>query len=215
MQREFFTIVFILMLGYHSSQECIFTQATGSSWNHLAKREEKRVTPKFSKRVWSPARPVRRELESCYGSKVVYQNSADFLIFTLMLCRLPKSSRFSLCFCFFRCRLLFSLTWLTSSRSTVSFLSLIFSASWQHMCSLPLISVLDHMVYVSFKLQPLVWFAWLCWYLPIPIPKNEKPIGPVSLRLQQSFAANHFKGCWLLGISCPPLSKLAVWRGRS
>lgn len=28
-----------------------------------------------------------------------------------------------------------------------------------------------------------------------------------------SFAANHLKGYWLLGISCPPLSKLAVWRG--
>lgn len=88
MQRLFFMIVFIPVLGYYNS----YSHRLEGLVEIIAKREEKRVAPKFSKRRWSPARPVGLEPESCSGSKAVFQNSEDFLIFTLMLRHLRRSA---------------------------------------------------------------------------------------------------------------------------
>lgn len=100
MQRVFLWLFFYPSQAIIIPRNAYSTQATGFHWNHLAKREEERVPLKFSKRHWSPARPVGLEPERCSGCKGAFWNSGGLLD----LCSSSATwVSYSLWVCFFLC----------------------------------------------------------------------------------------------------------------
>lgn len=63
-REEFYMIVFMPVLGYYNSQECILIQASGSNWNHLAKREKSPT--KIQQKGLESGKSVGLELEKLF-----------------------------------------------------------------------------------------------------------------------------------------------------